>query len=817
MGKFVRCGVWLLALTINAPATAVTDAGLMAKGVPAGFDELATARVTMVDVYFGGRKVGEALAEVEPGSLRFRSPSELLSKIPDVASSAVLLAALHAKLPTNGGAVCGAGNANDCGLLTPEVAGIIYDESRFRVDLFINPALLRSQRSEAPAYLPVPDGPVSLTNSFGFNASGALDGRSAYNVQNRTVVALHDARIRANTSVASGLGVVVDDLVGEVDRGGLRYSGGLFWAPGNEFTGQRRIIGAGVGTQFDTSVDRDTLRGTPLVLFLAQPARVELLVDGRLVSSRSYPGGNIDLDTSGLADGSYTVLIRIHQPSGSVREERRFFVKNAQIAPIGRPIFYAYAGLLANTRPHRPISPSDTFYYQAGAAKRLTNSIALDVAVSGTQRKALIQAGGWLVAGSARVRAAGLLSTSGDAGGLIQAANAGDGPLSISFDLRRVWSRNGGPLIPLSAHVSSFGQPPPIGVQLATGSYTQATGSLGLRFGAGYLSVVGSYRKDGHAASDYSVGPSLSLPVFRRNGVQAVFEASAQRTRTSLSAFAGMRLLMSSGRMSMLSTVGHGFQRDYGTDRSATSRPVGTFTTQYSHESPEEMRLNVSAGAERTIEASTVFAGTTIESHLGTLRADITHGLEGGGGTQYNLAVQSGIAFGGHSLAVGARDMEQSAIMVSLSGDAPGAAFDLFVDDVVRGRIKVGQRFSLFVPGYRTYKVRIVPAVALPVRYDGAAREVTLYPGNVRSLAWRAEAFFTVFGRAVGADGLPLGNKLLEAGREVTQTDADGYFQIDARRGDRLAVASRVGQCRIDLAKVPVRNDLASVGSVVCQ
>ena len=817
MGKLFSHGLWLLSLTISFPAAATSETMLVAKGVPAGFDELASARVTMVDVYFGGRKVGEALAEIEPGALKFRSPSELLSRIPDVTSSPSLLAALHAKLPTNSGAVCSAGSAGDCGVLEPEVVGIIYDESRFRVELFINPALLRSPRSGAPVYLPVPDGPLSLTNSFGFNASGALNGVSVYNVQNRTVIGLRNARLRANTSVASRLGLVVDDLVGEADRGGLRYSAGLFWAPGNEFTGQRRIIGAGVGTQFDTSLDRDSLRGTPLVLFLAQPARVELLVDGRLVSSRSYPGGNIDLDTSALSDGSYTVLIRVHQPNGSIREERRFFVKNAQIAPMGRPLFYAYAGLLANTRAHRPISPSRTFYYQAGAAKRLTNNVALDFAVSGTQHKALIQAGGWLIAGPARLRAAGMVSTSGDTGALIQGTSASDGPLSISFDLRRIWSRNGASLIPLASHVSSFGGPPPSGVQLATGSYTQATGSVGVRLGTGYLSLVGSYRRDRHAAPDYSVGPSLSLPVFRRNGMQAVFEASAQRTRTNLSGFAGMRLLMSSGRMSMLSTAGRGFEKDYGGNRSSVSRAVGNFTGQYSHENQDEMRFNVSAGAERTTSASTGFAAATVDSRLGNVRADITHGFEGRGGTQYNLSVQSGLAFSGDSVALGARDMEQSAIMVSLSGDAPGAAFNLLVDDVVRGRVKVGQRLTLFVPGYRRYKVRIVPADALPIRYDGAAREVTLYPGNVRSLAWRAEIFFTVFGRAVGSNGLPLGNALLEAGREVTQADSQGYFQIDARRGDRLAIASDGGQCRLDLAAVAVRNDLASVGTVVCQ
>src|SRR4029079_11859754 len=137
-----------------------------------------------------------------------------------------------------------------------------------------------------------PSGPVSLTSSLGLSLAGAQQGSSTYNFQNRTIVASGSARLVADISYASRLGFVVDDLVGEMDRGDLRYSGGLFWAPGLDLTGRRRILGGGVGTQFDTRADRDSLRATPLVLFLSQPARVEYLIDGRLVGSRSYDAGN---------------------------------------------------------------------------------------------------------------------------------------------------------------------------------------------------------------------------------------------------------------------------------------------------------------------------------------------------------------------------------------------------------------------------------------------------------------------------------------------------------------------------------------------
>jgi hypothetical protein len=815
--NLVRPFFCLAALTINAPANAGTsNVELGTSGTPAGFDELARERENLVDIYFGGHKVGEALVITKPGALQFKSVHEVLDKIPELIPSPELMSSLAGELPTNSDAVCRAGNAESCGVISPEIIGIIYDADRFRVDIFANPKFLKVVKEEEEGYLPVPSAPLSLTSSVGLALSGALGQSSRYNFQNRTVIGLNNARLRVNSSMASGLGLIVDDFVGELDVKALRYSAGLFWAPGNEFTGQRRIIGAGVGTQFDTLADQDEVHGTPLIVFLPQPARIELLVDGRLVSSRTYPAGNVDVDSTGLPDGSYSVVLRIHQANGSVREERRFFVKNMQAPPVGHPIFYAYGGVLANTERHRPISLSDTLYYQTGAAWRLTNKFALDADVLGTQHKAIANAGAWLILDWARFRAAGLVSSAGDTGALLQASSGGHGPLSFSFDIRRIWSSDGKPLIPLPTTIDTFGVTPPTGVQLATGSYTQATGSVGLRLGSAYLGLIGSYRKDRSFRADYTIGPSVNWPVITRRQMQLVLEASAQRTRTTTAGFAGFRILFTSGGMSMLSTSGLSMQEERG--GRSVSKAVGTLNAQYSREMEDGTLLNLQAGVDRNIDSSTINAGTTLNSRFGNLRADLFHSVEGRGGTQYDLAFDSGLALSPHGSSLGARDLQPSAIMVTLDGDATDASFDVLVDDAARGRLKVGQRMSLFVPGYKTYKIRLVPTAPLPLSYDSATREVTLYPGNVQSLAWHAESFFTIFAQAMLPDGGPVADALVQTPHGVAQTDEKGYFQIDVAHGDAVKVArSDGGTCELKLPELIVKNDFASIGKVVCR
>ena len=820
MRSLVRPLFCLAALTINAPARAeMANSTLVATGTPEGFDELASARTALVDVYFGDKKVGETLAVTKPGSLQFQTPSEVLQMLPLAVAGPELRSGLSAELPSNAALACSRSSSALCGVLEPDVVGIIYDEDRFRVSVFVNPRFLGVNRIGQKGYLPIPDGALSLTNAVGFNASGTIGEQNFYNLQNRTIIGLGSARIRANTSVASKLGLVVDDLVGEIERKDLRYSAGLFWSPGNEFTGQRRILGAGVGTQFDTSVDQEALHETPLILFLSQPARVELLVDGRLVGSASYPAGNNEIDTSALSDGSYNVVLRIQQANGSVREERRFFVRNNSLPPVGHRIFHVFAGVLANTERNHPISASSTFYYQAATAWRLTDSLAVDVAALGTQHKAMVQVGGWFLKGPARVRAAGLLSSAGDKGALLQVTATDLGPVNISFDLRRIWSADGNPLIPLSRRVETFDGSAPTGVQLANGSYTQATGSVGLRLGDGYLTVVGSYRKDRDLPADYSVGPTINWPVVSRNQLQIVLEASAQRTRTTSAAFVGARISFASGGLNTLSTVGGSFQNGRSGIQTSRSRAVSTFTAQYSHQMEDETLLTYEGGLDRNIDTSAVRGGGTITGRLGNVRANVLHNLEGRGGTQYDLSFQSGFALGAHtSAAWGTRDLEPSAIVVSLDGDAPDAQFSVLVDEVARGRVKAGQRFSLFVPGYRTYKVRLVPVDAPAVSYDTASRDVTLYPGSVKSLSWRAETTFAVFAQAVSPKGSPIANALVQTAKSVSETDENGYFQIDMRRNDQITIgAAEEAPCKVILGNVIVKNDFASLGKVTCQ
>lgn len=803
---------------VDSSAAASASSAIQSVGAPPGFDELERPREMLVDVFYGDRKIGEAMAVVAPGTLRFRDPSKLAALLPQLISSPELVSALGSDLPSHAELVCSPGNAGRCGQLSPEAAGIIFDEEHFRVSLFFAPRLLRAVQPVEDVYLRPSNGPLSLTSNVGLAISGSSGASTSYNVQNRTILALGSARLRSDSSYASRLGLVVDDLVGELDRRDLRYSAGLFWAPGLDLTGQRRIVGIGLGTQFDTRADRDILQGTPLILFLQQPSRVEMIVDGRLVTSQAYGAGNVVLDTSALPDGSYPVLLRVRQENGAVHDEQRFFVKNAQIAPANQPLVFAYAGMLANIRRYRPISISDTFYFQLGTARRLSRSLAVDVSALGAGDKKMIEAGGWLITPYGRLRLAGLISTKGDKGALLQFGSSGRGPLNFNLDVRRVWSSDGRPLIPLPAYVDNFGSTGPTGAQVGNGSYTQVSGGIGYSLGRAYVSVIGSLRRDRGFRSDYTIGPSVNWPILSHHGVELVLQADAQRTRTTTAAFAGFRLQFTSRRVSVLATAGGATRRgDAGSDRNS-GRMIGSLGAEYFHQGQDRTQLSAAAGFDRSLDSSNMHAGAAFYSRLGSVRGDIVHPLEGRGGLQYGLTLQSGAAIDRHELALGGRDVEESALVISLEGDHGPCAFDILVDEQPRGRIVAGGSIPIFLQPYRSYKVRLRPVGPSSVDYDGATRSITLYPGNVAHARWTARALFAVFGRAIRPDGRPVANALVQSNRGIGETDDHGYFQVDVAGADTLSF--RKGEqdaCQVAIPAPKDAGDLLSLGKVMCR
>lgn len=808
------------AISTKADAHALPQQIAITVAEPAGFATLSDPQTVVADIYYGGSKVGSAELVFKPGSLTFVDPAKVVAMLPLLTAPQEIENAIAQKdLPSNSRLVCTPGAPRDrCGRLQPDVAGIIFDEAHFRVDVFVNPALL-ARADSTKRYLPTPQAGLSLVNSIGGVISGSSQGNEFYNVQNRLILGDADRRLRADIAYATKFGLQADRLALEMDKPGWRYTAGAFWAPGTDLIGRRKIFGAGIETQFDTRMDRDALRGNALAVVLSQRSRVDILRDGRVIGSGIYEAGNQLLDTNNLPDGTYEVVLRIEEASGAQRSERRFFSKNPLIPAAGETTMAAYGGVLSKDREGDFLNPTDTPFVQAGIARRIGEHFAVDATVMATDASAMLELGGYYVGSWAQIRLAGIGSSDELYGGLVRVASSGDTAFNFNFDLRSIHIKDGaGPdqrqpqPTPLP-----FPNRDPLSLSVSDITFTQVYGNLSYSMHNAHFSVVGSLRKSqGALETQYSVGPAFRWDVLVRGPMRLTAQGDVAFTNQGKAAFVGLTFQMFAGRTAVNASLG-GRASDLEGDGRKHTGLVGAI-----HASRQENLaggdLNFGGGYEHNLQYDVVGGDVDYRGDAARLNGALTHNFgQGSSQTQYSAGFETLVAARGGTLSLDGRRQTDSVLMVDVDGASPGEKFEVLVNDAPVAQLQGGGTASVALNAYRQYDVRIRQVGGELVRFDADARRVSLYPGNVARLEWSAMPVVTIFGRIVDVEGTSIPNAYIATQGGIGMTDDNGYFAIEATPNARIHVALPAGRtCEIVLPDVTAKDGFAQIGTLRC-
>lgn len=796
-----------LFLAAGALACAVLDPSLArAQNVPPGFEDLARERLLVVDVYFGGEKLTEAQATVAPGSLTFVEPAVIASLVPYVRNVSQMQELLSQPLPSNTALSCSTFSATGCGNLTTDLVAVILSEDSFRVDLFIGPQLLESQFVSESGYLSPSSNSPSLTYSVAANVAG--DGAdSEYFVQNDIIASVGEYRFTAKVSESSYAGLTADELVVERDFRGWRAIAGLVYAPGSEFTGRRRIVGAGVTTQIDSRRDRDLIKGTPIPLFLSRSSRVEIYIDGRLASASFYDAGNVVVDTSELPTGSYPISIRVIEAGMVVREEQQFFSKDDTTPPLETDFFHAFVGAL---RPFE--SDVGAPYYEVGYSHRLSDLAALDLSILGTDEKAIGQAGTTLWTSFGILRGSVTASSDQDYGFRIQINSLNRGGLSFNADLRRLWTNLDNELLPLNYDLDSI---PPDGPGLvsSSGSFVQFNGAARYRRGKLGLGVTGYYLKRDGQESTYAIGPSAEYNMIQERDLRIDLVADAQATESLFRSFIGVRLFKGFGAASLTGRSGLAIQNFSGIP--TDSRVVGDADFSVSRQT-QWGQAQGSVGYTNDFDEKAGRASAFVEHGLGAVRGEVSKDWSNDGSrVQYAASLRSGASYAKGDVSVGGRRLYDSGVMIRLAGSGT-SSFEVLVDNIPRGRVGAGQSKIIYLRPYETYSVKIRPTGNANVAFDATPQSITLFPGNVAPIEWVINRVVTFFGRAMGQDGLPIADATVRSDLGLGRTDAQGFFQIDAGPERSVLIETRNGICTVNLPKVSSEATFVPLEDVRC-
>ena len=87
-------------------------------------------------------------------------------------------------------------------------------------------------------------------------------------------------------------------------------------------------------------------------------------------------------------------------------------------------------------------------------------------ALLGTRHKAILEGGASYHLPRAQIRLAALMSSSADYGAVLRISSVGQSPFSFSFDLRKVVSNDGRPLLPVTVSRGTFSDEPEAALSL---------------------------------------------------------------------------------------------------------------------------------------------------------------------------------------------------------------------------------------------------------------------------------------------------------------------------------------------------------------
>lgn len=772
---------------------------------PAGFEDLMGPQTTLVDVYRGGRFIGTTMATIDQEKLLFHNPLEVVSKISSMKDADGILRALSGPLDLNANLQCPAEPVPGCGVLTPEIAGVIVDIETYRVEVFVNSDYLDIQRVDRLKYLPKSEAGPAVVTAMAGSISDTNDSKETYSIRNRTIFGHRDRRIRVESSHSTGEQFFLDTAYAESDSVDTRYFGGLFRFRGLDSVSQERILGAGFNTTADTRVDIDVAFGRQLVVFLPRRSQIDVLREGRLISSRLYESGNQTIDTSDLPDGAYDVTLRIREIGGETREETQFFIKTESLPPEDTPLYYLEGGILTDDTDRHIPSTVGTPIVRLGTLHRMKDNLGLGGDLLLTKEDGVAELRALYFGRTMRLRGVGLVTRDLDYG-VTGSASGSLWKFSYSLSLRRNWAA--GDKLATSTNSSKF--------EPISNSRTEGRASVNYQLGASRIGVQGLWQDTSRDNSTYSYGPTLSYQVFNTGRALGTFQADFTKAQDNTTFNARIRVRRNYKHVGLRGSAGYSSirkQRDF--DESGRDASVDV-TWNDRDTIPGD--LSLTGGISTVADRDAASLDGRYNSEYGRFsfssdrqRTDTTHTTSYSGNMNINwLTNQDGFVVGG-------REAGESAVVVKVKGNAKDAKFDVIVDGVRRTTVTVGETLPVLLTPYNMYSIRLDPVTADFIHYDEEPREVALYPGNVTTLIWGADKIQAVFGRIVRADGIPVGFARIHGVVSESFTDDLGYFQAEMTEAGTLTfVPPRGGPCEVQIRDLPTDQEFARLGTLVC-
>lgn len=820
MKRYIAVGVYSLALSIQGNiALGATTAFTLETSAPAGFEDLTEAESLVADIYFGGRPVGTAQISVDLHTVQFSNPEIVFKLLPETLQPDAILAALKQVQPRNSNKVCRRKSQLDCGFLVPESLGLIYDDSRFRVDIFIAPALLPQQSAIASPYLP------DATSEFSFiqNLTGAWSGvnsnlgasSQSASLFGTSILSFGESGLHSQWSTTDEGNPFIHELHWTRDYQGKAYSIGLLQPESyfSSFIPSPYLYGVEYRSSNNSRADNFYREGTPLEINMPTRGRVEVHRDNRLLYSSLVEAGNQLLDTSNLPGGAYEVEVLTFDEGGRpLNRFNRFFAKDALLPPAGEWSWELLAGTPASsteddTLPDR----ADTYYLKGSLARRVSDNAGVFTTAASTDSEQLLEVGTrWIQeyfefspsaiygsTGSRGYRVLAQLHTPYFDFGASETRITGTPADSVEAAPYRILNRD------------AFNRSLTLSSQVFGGRAAIRHSESDQQQSLGSAAVI--------LDDDVGSADELTTFEFQRNIMRSRFWygdfrfshsiAEGEQQLTALTfqfRFRGDRWSSGSTLRYDRDETGNGVAR-VGLNSSWNDRDLWAYdvSQQFSAEAAEDdyyLGSQTRVAGRRGYLTSTLAHRNNRDSNLRT--------------TNYLGSFSTSLMTSGDAFSWGGERTLNSAVIVDING-SEGQDFEILVDGTRRGYAKGGSQSAISLPSFRTYELSLRPLADGFYDYRESRETITLYPGNVATTGYQVQTLIVVLGRLVNGD-TPLRNTRISIGDYSAVTDDYGVFQIEIHGTPQTLRVPPVqwGDCRVDIPEQSAADDWINIGIV---
>ena len=763
--------------------------------VPPGFEHLLEPQTTQVDIYYGGSYLISTLATFTPNDITLLEPHSVVAKIPDLLDPEQLEQFLTEELNSNSGLVCLNANQSNCGKLNPTTVEVIFDENRFRVDLFLSKDLLSVRDAGIDKFLPASDSGLSLLNVLSATVNGEEGRDKSYNVANSTTIAFRESRLVAVSNYNETEDLTFDTLALQREFAGQQFQAGIFRSsPGSlVFIRESDFLGVSFGSSLDTRTDLDQSSGNELQLFLDSRSRVDILKDGRLITTDIYETGNQILDTSQLPGGAYDIVLRIRDSAGGIREETRFYVKSSRLPPLGQNLYFVDLGeQVSKSLDHTLPSRNGQELIRFGLSRRITRDFGGEFGFISDTDQNLVEAGIFrlgrnydlrfnVALGANQARAANIIS------------NFRIGNVTLGANLRETRSE---------------------GNSLLGSTLTQGSLTASRPIGQGSLHLSARYNKRS-SATDKNYGLRYEFPsyVFHNQVISTSLQAS--RDNGDWQVLLGARMSVKGNRW-QTSLTSQGYYEDNEgrqTESGINSNLSSTWQDGDRYLSDVSVALRaVDEQFDRSLESE-----FNIASQLGRANIETVYSEEKDA-ISYGASFYTSIIANRDTFTFGGKRQARSAVILDIKGEAADAYFDVEVNKLVRDNAAIGSKSLVPLAPFRTYNIALRSKGSALLDFDTTTQTTTLYPGNVITLTWEASRILVAFGQINDATGTPIQNGLIEGVVGLATTDDFGVFQAEIKSNTKtITVRTRTNRCSVELPELPEENLIATLGTLTCQ